>query len=138
MVNKSAVLLLSVVFLLTGCSGKLDFAKLKGSYSGTFSYFHSEDSKAVKNAPVAVNFTQNAYESSSGINYFPAGGTGVFAVLDGQKIKFEDQKIWRTTNFDWELVLNGEYRYDRKGDSLILTKGSSTTNLYQYRLKRVN
>ena len=139
MVNKSTVyqaINVFILILLSGCVEKLDFARMKGAYSGTFNYFRIEASNPPEIASVNVNLTQNAYNCSSGENYIPAGGEGVFTVFDGQKIKFEDQKF-RTANFDWGLILNGEYKYRLKGDSLILTKGSAAQNLYKYRLKRI-
>lgn len=137
MVNKSAVFQIFSLILLTSCSEKLEFARVKGTYSGTFHYFSNADSKQSANAPVTVYFTQNAFESSAGGNYIPAGGAGVFTLLDGRRIRFEDRKAW-TANFDWGLILSGEYHYQVKRDSLILTKGTEKQSLYQYRLKRIN
>lgn len=140
MVNKSVayqIISVCILILSSGCAEKLDFAKVKGTYSGTFNYFRIEGSNPAEIAPVTVTLTQNAYHCSTGKYEVPAGGEGVFTVLDGQKINFEDQKV-RTANFDWGLILTGEYKYRLKGDSLILTKGSKDKNLYRYRLKRVN
>lgn len=66
-------------------------------------------------------------------------GSGTFKVEDRTTITFADTHTW-PANFDWNTILNGTYRYQTLGDSLILTKVMSTTDFqhtYQYRLKRV-
>ena len=137
MINKSLVLLFLAASILSSCSDKLELARLKGSYEGTFTYYNQASSVApIPSGPVVLTFTENAYLSSGNTNRIPAGGSGIFELADDGKIKFEDQNMW-TADFDWNLILNGSYKYKVKGDSLILKKellGGVTS--YEYRLKR--
>lgn len=128
---KKAALFILLVATLTGCD-ETEIAKLKGSYSGTFTY-HSPE--APKTGPVTVTFDGTSYSSTRNPDYIPAGGSGTFEFREKNTVKFEDQNMW-TANFDWNLILNGEYDYEVKGDSLIITRSRNEVKLYEYRLKR--
>ncbi len=74
----------------------------------------------------------------------PKLGNGAFVVNDSKTVVFKDKNAW-TADFDWNLILNGDYSYQVKGDSLILIKNlnadpaaNTIYNYYQYRLKRTN
>lgn len=135
--NKPVLLLLLASFSWASCSDKLDIAKLRGSYKGTF-YYHDQASSVapIPSGPVSVTFTENTYLTSSNPNRIPAGGSGVFELGEDSSIKFTDQNMW-TADFDWGLILNGNYKYKVKGDSLILQKQAQEgIKTYEYRLKR--
>ena len=122
-----------ISFAFSGCSkNDPEIAALTGTYSGTF-YYHSPSTSSSN--PVAVTFSGNSYASTSNSNRIPAGGSGYFQVSN-QQVQFKDINIW-TADFDWGLILNGNYTSQIKGDSLILNKTNLSTS-YQYRLKRTN
>jgi hypothetical protein len=137
MINKSIVFLLLVSSILSACSDKLELSRLKGSYKGIFTYHDQASSIAPPpSGEIVLTFTENAYLSTGNTNRTPAGGSGVFELTEEGQIKFEDQNIW-TADFDWNLILNGYYKYKTKGDSLILKKElQAGLKTYEYRLKR--
>lgn len=128
---KKAALFILLAAGLSSCD-ETEMAKLKGSYSGTFIY-HSPE--APKSGPVTVTFDGTNYTSTRNPDYIPAGGSGTFAFMEKNRVKFEDQNVWMA-NFDWNLILNGEYSYEVKGDSLFITRAHNEVKLYEYRLKR--
>lgn len=129
-------ILIILLFTFFGCIKKdLINPSLKGTYSGTFYYSNSTLGffpAGLYSAPVTVTFSENKFNCTSGPNSIPAGGSGTFEILD-RNIQFKDSNNW-TANFDWGLILNGNYSYQIKSDSLIFTKNT----IYQYRLKRIN
>lgn len=137
------LLMLTILFTLPACTDKLTANALNGTFEGEFLY-RSPEGGSVRSAKTNVSFSDNNYSSLGNANYIPAGGSGTFEIQKENILKFEDKNIW-TANFDWLLILNGNYKYQIKNDSLILTRYSepcancSTANsLYQYRLKRIN
>lgn len=141
MFNKLAVA--AVILALSGCSDKLSPDALSGTYTGKFHYLMPESSEKVT-ADAKIIFRERRYSSQGNTNKIPAGGSGDFEIQGGEIINFKDENVW-TANFDWGLILNGKYKYDFKGDSLILSRFTepcptclSQAGLYQYRLKRTN
>lgn len=130
-------LFLILPFAFSGCS-KTDkkISVLTGIYSGTF-YRHLllSSLSPAGSGSVTVTFSENNYTCTANPNRIPAGGSGNYQISN-QEVQFKDTNIW-TADFDWGLILNGTYTVERKSDSLILTKITSTT-LYEYRLKRIN
>lgn len=133
----------TLILALSGCSDKLSLDALSGTYTGKFHYLTPENSAKVT-ADAKITFSDHTYSSLRNTNYIPAGGSGVFEIQPEEILNFKDENIW-TANFDWGLILNGKYKYDLKGDSLILTRYtepcpncSMQAGLYQYRLKRTN
>jgi hypothetical protein len=119
---------------LTAC--EKDDLKLQGTYSGTFIYTHPASSVAPPpSGPASITFSEHTYTSTGNPDKIPAGGSGTFEVTKSKSVIFKDQNVW-TANFDWGLVLNGEYKYQVKGDSLYLAKYNAEFKVYEYRLKR--
>jgi len=129
---KKSALFILLAAALSGCD-ETEIAKLKGSYTGTFIY-HS-NAEAPQSGRVTVTFEGASYTSTRNPDYIPAGGSGTFEFKEKNTVRFEDQNIW-TANFDWNLILKGEYAYEIKGDSLIITRSRDEVKLYEYRLKR--
>lgn len=106
---------------------------LTGTYSGTFTVEY-QNGEVLSN-PVTVSFMEdNTYQSSGNANYIPAGGSGTYEVDDSQII-FKDTNYW-TANFDWNLILDGEYDYSLTGNQLILTAQKNGEALYRYELTK--
>jgi hypothetical protein len=119
---------------LCACEKENNAADFSGTYTGTFNTIiagkmHVEPAELVLQRP-GFNMTKG-----------PKFSSGNFEVKDKMRINFTDTNVW-PANFDFNLVLNGTYKYEALGDSLILTKmlpienPSSTLMHYQYRLKR--
>ncbi|WP_276364094.1 hypothetical protein [Daejeonella sp. H1SJ63] len=141
----SLIIFFSVITLLGACSEKLNLVVLDGSYKGFFYYIPAGGTQITKSAEeVSVILNGKEYTSTGSTGRIPAGGTGKYSVLSNNIVQFQDERVW-TADFDWNMILNGNYRYEVKNDSLILTRNfelcsscNTTNGLYQYRLKRIN
>ena len=129
-----SIFLLTGLLAMSGCD-ETETATVRGSFSGTFTAHGSPGGMPEKSGPVTVTFDGNTYRSTSNPDRVPAGGSGTFRLLDDERVLFEDQNIW-TADFYWGLILNGEYRYQFKGDSLSITRYSGPAKIYEYKLKR--
>lgn len=137
--------LLFVITVLGSCS-KEDAKFLKGHFSGSY-YYHGPNTPAPVKSPNEVDVKLelgNTFQSSGSPDRKPAGGSGDYKVSGKNIIEFTDKNIW-TADFDWNLILNGRFKYEIIGDSLILTRDVEPCpkcivlpSVYQYRLKRVN
>lgn len=106
---------------------------LEGSYTGTFTveYLNGD----TFSNPVTVSFNgENNYQSSSNDDYFPAGGSGTYE-KDNSMINFNDVNQW-TANFDWNLILNGEYNYSINGNELMISANKNDVGFYKYALTK--
>ena len=136
------LLVVAFILALSGCSDKLTLDALSGTYTGKFHYLTSNLEKVTADAEIKLS--GGSYSSKGNTNYIPAGGSGNFEIEADKILDFKDQNVW-TANFDWGLILNGRYKYELNGDSLILTRYtepcpncSIQAGSYQYRLKRTN
>lgn len=102
-----------------------------GTYEGTFKRYHQEGSQT---ANVRLTFTGSSWSGASNINKYPALGSGAFTVAEAG-IKFNNKTVW-TADFDWTLILDGDYIEMRDGDSLRITKSYGNGWVDVYRLKR--
>jgi hypothetical protein len=121
--------------VLLSCSDSGDdvIPVLAGDYEGTFTVKYL-DGTSYSN-PATISFNEgNKYESTDGNNYVPAAGTGTYKI-EGSFVKFNEPNYW-TANFDWNLVLSGEYRVSSNGDSLTLVKAIDNLGTYSYELVR--
>ena len=104
-----------------------------GTYIGTFTVTYIDSSTFT--GSTTVNILNNGqYNCSGNANYIPAGGSGTFSKSDN-KIIFEDINLW-TANFDWNLVLNGEYDYLFDGNNLKLTAFKNNVGQFEYNLMK--
>jgi hypothetical protein len=140
---KKLIYLAILIAAISGCTDKLTFSAMEGTYSGQFHYISPLDT-VKKIAPASVSFSDRTYISQRNQDRVPAGGSGSFEILRDHLLEFKDQNIW-TADFDWGLILNGKFRYEVKGDSLILSRYSEpcascsmAPSLYKYKLKRIN
>ncbi len=84
-------------------------------------------------AKVTIRFENNTYEGSSNMVRYPAICKGTWEVF-GDKIKFENA-CFLTADFDWTLILNGEFAMRKTDDTLILKKVmGSITDIYTLKL----
>ena len=106
---------------------------LNGNYNGTFTveYLNGD----TFSNPVTVNFNDgNNYQSSGNNDYFPAGGSGTYE-KSNSTIEFYDINYW-TANFDWNLILGGEYDYSINGNKLIISANKTDFGIYKYGLTK--
>lgn len=128
-------LLLLVISNTNSCSEKdLDGSIPNGDYTGTFTVNYADGS--THSGPVTISFSEeNSYSATGNPDYYPAGGNGNYRIDDDTFI-FTDENFW-TANFDWGLILNGEYTYTFTDNELTLikTKDDSTTYTYVLRME---
>ena len=70
-------------------------------------------------------------EYSDGI---PGGGFGDYSVKSNT-ITFNNNNAW-IANFDWGLILSGEYEYTFDGEKLVFAKGVDKYAYYQYNFEK--
>ncbi len=119
-------------FLLISCNGsEQDFFLVSdGEYNGTFTVEYNSGNTFSN--PVTLMFSGRKYSSTSGSDRIPAGGSGTFQVTDGSVI-FTDVNYW-TAEFDWNLILTGEYAVSETDTEITLTKELDDFGTYTYRL----
>ena len=133
---KKLCTLLFITVLLTSCSSNNDDVDtgLDGTYSGTFTVVYTNGPTHTNT--VTVNFITNTTYVCSGDgnigSIYPAGGSGTF-VVNGDKINFTDGNTW-IANFDWNLILNGEYDFTQNGNNLTISADRANIGSYTYEL----
>lgn len=101
--------------------------KLSGTYAGTFQRKVS-GSGAVSN--VSLNFSDNAWNGESQTVKYPALSHGTFSTT-GNKINFKNESAL-TAEFDWSLILSGDYDIALSGNKITISKSYATgmTDVY--------
>lgn len=122
-------LILAVVFIM-GAAGKCDTPLPDGAYTGTFKVVYDT---ATFTGLTTLRLDGDTYRCEGNDNRIPAGGSGTFAIRDNTII-FHDENMW-TADFDWNLILQGEYHYTYDGRNLKLSMRKNAT-LYSYDLRR--
>lgn len=129
--SKHTFTLLLSVFLFN-CEDQSDLTldNLSGEYQGTFTVVYIDGS--TYSNPVTVTFSGNSYNCSAGTNRFPAGGNGSFEIIEN-KVHFLDSNFW-TADFDWNLILTGEYELTGTDSIPTLQADRSSIGSYTYEL----
>lgn len=107
-----------------------------GLYSGIFT---STSSTGVSKGDVTLEIKGNRFIASGNANRIPAGGSGTWSVdPDGKAISLQDENFW-TADFDWSLIMSGDFSYSFNGSKLILTRSSIDGSTSQeYELNKIN
>jgi hypothetical protein len=101
-----------------------------GEYKGKFKVvMHDKTERGI----TKVLFTPDRYSCEGNDQRLPAGGSGTYTIK-GNKILFFDENMW-TADFDWNLILNGEYDFDYDGKKLKLITIRNGRR-YEYDLKK--
>lgn len=106
-----------------------DTIVLDGAYSGTF----SRTGMATSN--VLLHFSNSSFDGTSDTGKYPAICHGSFET-DEHNISFADACTW-TADFDWTLILNGNYSIDLTSDDLIRIRRSNGSVTDEYLLRKV-
>ncbi|TCD21825.1 hypothetical protein EZ456_18855 [Pedobacter psychrodurus] len=140
---------LFALILSLGCkkSTNLDVL-LDGNYTGVLVITNSIRSVPVTR-PISILLQDGKFSitPSADINLKPSGGKGNYTFRNGIGY-FTDEVVW-TADFDWNMILNGEYDIRSSGIDLTLRKRFNTkialspatsyaTIDYEYILKRSN
>jgi hypothetical protein len=123
------ILLLAIVVSSCRKNDNNQVTKLTGTYAGTFQRKVS-GSGAVSN--VSLIFSADAWNGESQMVKYPALSHGTFST-NGSKITFKNESVW-TAEFDWSLILNGDYEINTAGNKLNITKTYSNGMMDVYTL----
>lgn len=133
---KSKLLILITSILLISCNNDEESTLTQipnGDYIGVFTVEYN-NGDTFSNT-VTVSFVEdNVYSSTGNADYYPAGGNGTFEI-NNSTIEFNDINFW-TANFDWNLILNGEYDFSLNGNELIISANKNDVGFYKYELTR--
>lgn len=121
---------------------------LDGNYTGVLVITNSVKSVPVTR-PISISLKDGKFSITPGTdaNLKPSGGKGTYSFKNGIGY-FTDEGVW-TADFDWNMILNGEYDIRSSGVDLTLRKRFSAktdfspatsyaTIEYEYILKRSN
>ncbi len=124
-------LLFFVIFELSlvGCK-KYKSQLREGVYSGNFTVEYSSETYT---SSTTLIINDNNFSSISTEPNFSSRGSGTYAIHD-DVVTFNDENLW-LANFDWGLILSGDYDYTYQGGLLTLSK-TNPVGRYLYKLKK--
>jgi hypothetical protein len=110
---RNILIIICLLSALTACKKEPTLKSLNGTYKGTFSRV------SVSRTPsnVTLNFSDDTWSGESSEIKYPALCNGTFE-LNGNKVTFKNNCVW-TAEFDWTLILNGEYSIKSTGNNSI-------------------
>ena len=128
-----ALVVLSMVIassLLSGCQPD-NVTVVDGTYTGKFTV---SNATGIQTGSVTLVLKDGNYTSTGSANRIPAGGSGTFSIDKGN-LTFNDRNFW-TADFDWNLILSGQYSYTFDGARLVIFSRKNGVGQYKYILER--
>lgn len=98
-----------------------------GNYSGLFIF---TEHGIVSQGNVYFTFTSDSYTCTPEIEFLPPGGGGKYEILN-EKIILKDL-IGHRANFNWSLILNGEFLFIRKDEKIFLIQKDKKRDRLRY------
>lgn len=95
----------TLIFLLFACKDETNLTIEDGTYTGTFQRKPVWSDGQLAN--ISIAFSSGSWSGQSDIVKYPALCRGSYTI-EGNKIIFTNDCIW-TAEFDWSLILGGEY-----------------------------
>lgn len=127
------ILVLGLVFFMGSCKkeNKTDAiaAIPNGTYTGTF----QRTGGPISNVTIMVSGSD--WSGQSQTPQYPALCQGGYSSTVEGDISFANECVW-TANFDWTLILNGEYDFVMNGRDIELTKDYNGLMKDVYKLTR--
>jgi hypothetical protein len=120
------------MFGFTNC--RKEAKNLDGEYTGTF--VRSAPNIRAQSAKVTLYLAGNTFKGSSDIKNYPAICEGTFTITSS-KIDVSNDCMF-TADFDWSLVLKGEYNYELSGKQLKITRAYPGNKYDTYTLEKRN
>jgi hypothetical protein len=119
---KKLLIVIYIIFIaIASCEKSKDEKVPEGVYTGTFQRQLAFGGGDISN--VTITFSSNTWTGSSDKVKYPALCHGTFSVSK-QKITFTNDCAW-TAEFDWSLILGGEYDFVSDGQQLKLMRDYS-------------
>ena len=128
---KIGVIGLFSLFLSCDKSGEISKSLEEGTYSGIFTVTYSSGKRT---GETTLKLENGKYICTSNSGRIPAGGSGNYSI-NNKKITFNDVNFW-TADFDWNLILSGEYDYTFDGKRLVFSANKNEVGNYKYDLKK--
>ena len=120
-----------LIAILSYSCDKDDLNIKEGTYKGTFTVTYSSGTQT---GQTTLELKNGKFSCSGNSNRIPAGGSGTYS-LDNGKITFNDENFW-TADFDWNLILSGQYDYSFNGNKLIISADKNGVGNYEYDLEK--
>jgi hypothetical protein len=122
------LIILALSLWSLGCSDlALNPSALDGAYRGTFTITNSEG--VVQTGNVTFTFDGDQYSCAPETMYLPPSGAGSFQFA-GHAIRLKDT-VAHTAEFDWTLILNGDFSYTFDGVHLVLVQQDQEYQRYR-------
>ena len=102
---------------------------IAGVYSGIFTVTYNVGTSESWSESVSTTL-----ELKNGRYTCSYKGSGDF-LIKGDKVIFKDINYW-TANFDWNLILDGEYDFTFDGKKLIISAVKNGVGYYEYELEK--
>jgi hypothetical protein len=113
---------LTLILFLTSISCEREPDRIPfGTYTGTFQRQNAFGGGEISN--VAITFSMYSWTGASDKNKYPALGNGSYS-LDKKKVSFNNGGVW-TADFDWSLILSGDYEIIIYNDQIKISRGYS-------------
>jgi hypothetical protein len=122
-----------MVFALS-CESDADVQLPPGKYTGYF--VRSTQNSNGTPSEVTLLFTAGTFTGSSDVPKYPAICEGTFSINE-DKITFANSCPW-TADFDWTLILSGEYTINVDGDQVKFFRDYDGAQADTYVLKKNN
>lgn len=131
---RAFLLVLSLALLSSSCkkTGNENASPVKdGTYKGTFQRLTANGGLIVN---VSLNFKNGNWSGQGETSKYPALCHGRYQV-EGDNINFINYCIW-TAEFDWTLILEGDYKLSSIGNQLEISRDYNGAFLDVYKLTR--
>ena len=125
----AATLLCTIIIIAVSC--KKTVVIPNGIYSGTFQRL-TDTGGQVSN--VTMRFSFHNWAGQSDVQKYPALCNGTYKE-NSDSITFVNVCFW-TADFDWSLILNGNYKINLTGSELELTRSYNGLYTDVYKLTR--
>ena len=128
-------LYLFLLVAITSCKEDIvkETSEIEGTFTGTF--IRSSPNARYAPSEVTLTFSDGEFQGDSETVKYPAICNGTF-LIEGENITFSNSCPW-TAEFDWTLILSGEFTYEWRGEELVIEKRNGDLHDY-YFLTRQN
>lgn len=128
---QTLVMSISIVLISAICSGcegdTLNMGIREGVYAGVFTIRQSDGTE--QSGLVTFTFGASTYSCLPDKPYLPPSGAGTFHSYNNT-IVLKDN-VGHTAEFDWTLILNGEFSFSFDGKTLTLTQNDQKYKRYR-------
>jgi hypothetical protein len=132
--NMKQLLLLTLMagMVVVSCSKKGTAHEFgDGTYKGTFQRLHNGNGDI---SNVTITFSAKNWQGQSDVGRYPALCNGSYT-MNGEIIHFANACMW-TADFDWTLILNGDYKFSSKGNSIEIWRYAANGDKDVYKLTK--